>query len=143
MTSLKTTKNDLSVSGFISGLEGKQKKKDSNELVKLFESATGYKASMWGFSMIGFGSYKYKTHSGKQENEWPLTAFSPRGKNISIYIMPGVAKFEKQLKQLGKHKVGKGSCLYIKKLSDVDTQVLEKIIIASVKGIKQMYPDSK
>jgi len=55
--------------------------------------------------------------------------------------MPGVSKFEKQLQKLGKHKVSKGSCLYIKKLEDVDLSVLEKVIVLSVKGIKQMYPD--
>ena len=99
MAGLKTTKNNMSVSGFISGLEGKQKKKDSNALVKIFESATGHKAMMWGPSMIGFGSYFYKSTSN-DKNEWPLTAFSPRGKNISIYLMPGVSKFEKQLQKL-------------------------------------------
>ncbi len=143
MSTLQTKKNTASVSAFIATLEGKQKKKDSKELVKIFESTTGLKATMWGESMIGFGSYHYTSEKSSQEGEWPLTAFAPRGKNISIYLMPGVSKFEKQLAKLGKHKVSKGSCLYINKLSDVDTTVLAKIILSSVKGIKQMYPNKK
>jgi len=143
MAELKTQKNNASVPAFIKELEGKRKKKDSNALVKIFRSATGYKPIMWGENMIGFGSYEYKSERSSQKGEWPLVAFSPRKANISIYLMPGVAKYEKQLIKLGKHKVSKGSCLYIKKLEDVDTMVLEKIITQSVADMKKMYPNSK
>ena len=90
---------------------------------------------MWGDSIIGFGSYRYKYASGR-EGEWCLTAFSPRKQNLTIYIMTGFDKYDGLMKKLGKHKTGK-SCLYIKKLDDIDTEVLKELITQSVEAMKR------
>ena len=86
---------------------------------------------MWGSSIVGFGHYLYKGKSGR-EGEWPITAFSPRKGDLTLYIMGGFDKFPDLMPKLGKYKTGK-SCLYIKKLSDVDVKVLRKLVTASVK----------
>ena len=83
--------------------------------------------------------YHYKSERSAQEGNWPLTGFSPRVQQISIYIMPGFKNYQALLKKLGKHKVSKGSCLYIKKLADVDEAVLKKLIAQSVEDMKKIY----
>ena len=139
MAELKTKKNSGSVMAFIDGLEDEVKREDSKVLVKLFEEVTGEKATMWGTSIVGFGSYHYKSERSTQEGDWPLTGFSPRKANLSIYIMPGFSDFGALLKKLGKHKVSKGSCLYIKRLSDIDLDILKSLIKDSVKIMKKRY----
>lgn len=99
------------------------------------EEITGEPAKMWGDSIVGFGSYHYKYASG-QEGDWMLTAFSPRKQNLTLYIMPGFERYENLMKQLGKYKTGK-SCLYIKKLEDVDLEVLKELIDLSVKQMRE------
>lgn len=136
MAELKTKKNDASVLDFLNGVKDEQKKADSLELLKIFESVTKEKAMMWGKSIVGFGSYHYKSTRSKQEGDWPLTGFSPRKQNISLYIMPGFKEFGDLLDELGTHKVSGGCCLYLKKLSDVNIPVLKKIIKKSVKMMK-------
>jgi hypothetical protein len=91
---------------------------------------------MWGTSIVGFGSYHYKGASGR-EGDWMLTGFSPRKQNLTLYIMPGFEDYDSLMKNLGKHTTGK-SCLYIKKLEDVDTKVLKELVTKSVKKMKQM-----
>lgn len=86
---------------------------------------------MWGSSIVGFGRYHYKGKSGR-EGEWPITGFSPRKGDLTLYIMGGFDKFPDLMAKLGKYKTGK-SCLYIKKLSDVDVKVLRKLVTNSVK----------
>lgn len=134
---IKTQKNNKDPLKFINQLNDEVKKQDSLTLIKLFEKETGEKAAMWGDSIIGFGEYHYKYKSG-QEGDWPLTGFSPRKANLSIYIMPGFKKYEAQLKKLGKHKHSV-SCLYVKKLTDIDLDILKEVIKDSVKRIKEMY----
>ena len=92
---------------------------------------------MWGPSIIGFGSYHYKYDSGREGDAF-LTGFSPRAQNMTVYIMPGFSKYEATLKKLGKHKLGK-SCLYIKKLEDVDLDILTDIIKDSVEVMNARY----
>lgn len=92
---------------------------------------------MWGTTIVGFGSYHYKYASG-QQGDWPLVGFSPRKQNLSLYIMSGFRKFDALLSRLGKHKTGK-SCLYIKRLENVDQTVLEKLIAESVKHMRENY----
>ncbi len=142
MAELKTQRNSASVSNFINSVESEQKREDSLKLLQLFEEVTGLKASMWGDSIIGFGSYHYKSDRSTQEGDWPLTGFSPRKSNISIYIMPGFGAYEDQLSKLGKHKVSKGSCLYINKLADIDTKVLSTLIKDSVAEMRKRYDTS-
>ncbi len=134
MAELKTKRNDASVTKFIASVD-KSRQDDCNKLLKLFTSVTKEKPVMWGSSIIGFGLYHYKSASGR-EGDWMLTGFSPRKQNITLYIISGVKQYNDLLKDLGKYKVSGGSCLYINKLSDIDTAVLKKIIIASVKDLK-------
>jgi hypothetical protein len=139
MAELKTQKNNASPTAFIDQLEDEKKRQDSHALLKIFTEATGEKATMWGSSIIGFGQYHYKSDRSKQEGDWPLTGFSPRKQNISIYIMPGFDSYEKLLSKIGKHKISGGSCLYIKKLADIDTNILKQLIQDSVKLMKERH----
>lgn len=136
MSTNKTKINDGSVEDFIWGAEAKYQG-DCLRLCKMMEEATGASANMWGDSLVGFGQYNYKYASGK-EGTWFLTGFSPRKQNLTIYIMPGFEPFGQALSELGKHKTGK-SCLYIKSLSDIDENVLEKMLHESVKIMRQKY----
>lgn len=139
MAELKTQKNNASVKDFINAVEDEQKRKDAHELVKIFSDVTKEKATMWGTSIIGFGQYHYKSERSRQEGDWPLTGFSPRKTNLTLYIMSGFSTFQKQLAKLGKHKVSGGSCIYIKRLSDIDTKVLKEMIEDSVQMMKERY----
>lgn len=138
MAELKTQKNKASVKKFIASVENEQKRKDSEELVKIFEEVTKMKATMWGTSIIGFGSYHYKSERSRQEGDWPLTGFSPRKQNLTIYIMPGFKEYADLLTKIGKHKHSV-SCLYINKLADIDIKVLKKLIKQSVAEMKKRY----
>lgn len=139
MAELKTQKNNASVSAFIDKIPDEQKREDSRKLLKIFKEATGEVPAMWGASIIGFGSYHYKSDRSSQEGDWPLTGFSPRKQNITLYIMPGANTYTTLLKKLGKHSTSTGSCLYIKKLSDIDSKILSEIISLSVKEMKKRH----
>lgn len=138
MAELKTRPNKASVSSFINQIEDEQKRKDCKQLSKLMRAITGKQAKMWGTSIIGFGSYHYIYKTGN-EGDWMITGFSPRKQNISIYIMSGFKGHAALLKKLGNHKTAK-SCLYIKKLDDIDINILEMIIAKSVADIRGKYP---
>jgi hypothetical protein len=103
----------------------------------MMREATGKRAKMWGTSIVGFDSYDYVYDTGNS-GTWPITGFSPRAQNISIYIMPGFSKYKSLLDKLGKHKTGK-SCLYIKRLADVDEETLRKLIRESVREMRRRY----
>ncbi len=137
MAELKTKKTNASVTAYLNAIGDKQKRADCKAIAKMIRDATGKRARMWGGSIVGYGSYDYKYASGHEGN-WPTCSFSPRAQNITIYIMPGFSKFEKQMKKLGKYKTG-NSCLYIKKLDDVDRRVLGDLITGSVKEMRRMY----
>jgi hypothetical protein len=138
MAELKTQKNDASVLDFIKSVEDEQKKQDCLELLKIFEECTGEKPMMWGASIVGFGSYHYKSERSSQEGDWPLTGFSPRKQNLTLYLMNGFESYASELEKLGKHKKSK-SCLYLNKLSDVDVSILKKMITDSAKHTKAAY----
>jgi Domain of unknown function (DU1801) len=140
MATLKTQPTRQSVSDFLSTVADKKMRTECGVVAKMIRDATGKRAKMWGTSIVGYGSYDYKYASG-QEGSWPIIGFSPRSKNVSIYIMPGFSKFDKLMGQLGKYKTGK-SCLYIKTLDDVDQKKLKALINASVKLMKKKYPVS-
>lgn len=135
---LKTKVNDASVTEFLDKLDDEQKKADSYELLKIFKEVTGFDPKMWGSSIIGYGSYHYKSTRSTQEGDWPLTGFSPRKQSLTIYIMPGFDHYKEIMKDLGKYKTSV-SCLYIKKLSDIDTDLLRKLIKESVKLMKEQH----
>lgn len=139
MAELKTKKNKASVARFIKDVEDEQKRKDAKKLNQIFKEATGLKPAMWGESIIGYGRYHYKSERSSQEGDWPLTGFSPRKSNISVYIMPGFKEYGDLLKKIGEHKVSKGSCLYIKKLEDIDTNILKKLIKKSVSDMRKKH----
>lgn len=139
MSELKTKQHDGDVYEFINSYANtEQKRKDSYELIKLMERLTGQPPKMWGSSMIGFGSYHYKSQRSRQEGDWPLVAFSPRKDAISLYVFTGDAEHEHLLENLGKFKRGK-ACIYIKKLSDLNQQALENLILATVEYLKDRY----
>lgn len=140
MAELKTKKSIASPVAFIDTLTDPEKKKDSKALLALFKKATGERAVMWGSSIIGFGSYHYKSERSRQEGDWPLTGFSPRKANLTIYIMPGFKEYGPLLKKLGKHTISGGSCIYIKRLADIHQPTLATIIKDSVKEMKKRYP---
>lgn len=135
MAELKTKKNKASVQAFIDAVDDEQKRDDCYEICQMMEEITGDKPSMWGTSIIGFGSYHYKYASGR-EADWMLTGFSPRKQSMTIYIMDGFDRQEELMKDLGKYSTGK-SCLYFKKLDDIDRSVLRKVITASVNHLKK------
>ena len=123
MTALKTQVIEASVDHFIKQVDDEQKLKDCYQLLELMKEITSDEPKMWGGSMVGFGSYHYKNKSDR-EGDWFLTGFSPRKQSLTVYIMSGFESYETLMSKLGKYKTGK-SCLYIKKLEDVDTQVLK------------------
>ena len=134
MAEIKTKPTAVSVKDFIAAVPDEQKRRDSKVLVDMMQKITKEKPKMWGPSIIGFGSYHYKYESG-HEGDMCITGFSPRKAAISVYILMGFNKSPELMKKLGKYKMGK-SCLYVKKLSDIDTKVLEELIEESVKYIK-------
>ncbi len=138
MTELKTKVNDSDVSAFIDSVSDEKKRKDSYELLKIFTEVTGEKPKMWGSSIIGFGQYHYKSERSTQEGDWMLTGFSPRKLNLTIYIMNGFDEYQDLLKQIGKYKTSRG-CLYIKKLDDIDQEILKTLIKKSYTTTKKTY----
>ncbi len=137
MAKNKTTENEASVADFISGVADENKRADSFKVVELIEKETGLPAKMWGPAIVGFGSYHYKYESGR-EGDAPLVGFSPRANAITFYIATGFAERDELLAELGKHTTGKG-CVYVKKLSDIDTDVLRKLVSGSVEYMKEKY----
>ena len=140
MAELKTKKTNASVTAFLNDVEDKKKRADCKVIAKMMREATGKHAKMWGSAIVGFDSYDYTYESGRS-GSWPVCGFSPRAQNISVYIMPGFSKFERLLGRLGKFKIGK-SCLYIKRLDDVDQKVLNDLIVAAVKEMRRKYQSS-
>lgn len=136
MSALKTIANDASVTDFINSVSDETKKNDSFKLLEIFEKITGEKATMWGPSIIGFGSYHYKSERSRQEGDWPLTGFSPRKQSLTLYILSGFDETDTLLEKLGKYKKSVG-CLYINKLSDVDENVLKTLIEKSYLDMKE------
>ena len=122
----KTKATNVSVSAYIDGLTDSTRRSEARELAKVMQRVSGEKPKLWGPSIIGFGSYHYKYASGR-EGDMPLISFSPRKTAMVLYSMLSHAEAKAVLTKLGKHTTGKG-CLYIKKLADVDTRVLETLI---------------
>ena len=136
MAELKTKSTNASVSKFLASVKDAQRREDCLAVAKIMKKATGDDPKMWGPSIVGFGAMRYKYTSGR-ELDWFITGFSPRKNDLTLYIMPGVERFGDLLKSLGKYKTGK-SCLYIKKLSDVNASVLRAIVDASVKEMHRI-----
>lgn len=138
MNAIKTLVNNNSVIDFLNTVDNDQRREDSFKLLEIFKEATGLEPKMWGDSMIGYGQYHYKSERSKQEGDWPLTGFSPRKNALTIYIMPGLDQYVELLEDLGKF-TRSVSCLYIKKLEDVDKSKLIDLIKLSVNHMKKTY----
>lgn len=137
MSKNKTTETNASISDFLNAVKDETKRADSFKLVELFESITGSPAKLWGPSIVGFGSYHYKYESGR-EGDAPLVAFSPRAAALTVYFSSSFDQREELLSQLGKYKTEKG-CIYIKRLSEVNLDVLEELIIKQIEHTQQLY----
>ena len=130
MSENKTKPTKLSVGAFIDALMDPSRRADAKALVKLMQDAAGEKPKMWGPSIIGFGTCHYRYDSGR-EGDMPLVGFSPRKAATVLYSLIGSSDSKALLAKLGKHTTGKG-CLYIKKLTDVDQEVLEAMVVKSL-----------
>ena len=139
MAELKTKQTGADVVAFINtASDTLQKKEDSLALLKLMRDFTGFEPKMWGSSIIGFGRYHYKSERSRQEGDWPLVGFSPRKPAISLYVYTGSKEHEYLLEGLGRYKMGK-ACIYIKKLSDIDQEVLKKIMKNTIDYLQDKY----
>lgn len=139
MAEIKTKQTNSDVTEFINAFaDTEQKRADSFEILKLMQDFTGFEPKMWGPSIIGFGSYHYKSERSRQEGDWPLVGFSPRKAAISLYVYTGAKEHEHLLEGLGKFKMGKG-CIYAKKLADIDREVLKKLMKATIDFLQAKY----
>lgn len=139
MAEVKTQATKASAVAFLKMIEPKERRDDALALLKIFRDVTGEKPVMWGAAIVGFGKYHYTSERSTQQGDWPLTAFSPRKQNFTVYIMSGFRSNTGLLKTLGKHTVSGGSCLYIKRLSDINVDVLKVIIKDSVVSMRKKY----
>ena len=133
----KTIETDSSMMGFLNSVEHAKRKEDALKVLSILKEITSSPAKMWGKSLVGFGSYHYKYESGR-EGDFFKAGFSPRKVALTIYIMAGFERFEELMSKLGKYKTGK-SCLYIKKLEDVDEEVLKDLMKASFDYMTNKY----
>lgn len=137
MAENKTQPTKSSVTEFIKAIDDPQKRADARKVAAMMRKATGKRAKMWGSSIVGYGTYHYKYASGR-EGDFMVAGFSPRKQALTVYIMAGFSKYDALMKKLGKYKTGK-SCLYIKRLSDVDEAVLQQLIDESVTYMRKNY----
>ena len=135
MAEAKTKPTNQSVKEFLNAIADEERRADCFAVAKIMEEITGEKPTMWGPSIVGFGTYHYKYASGR-EGDWPRTGFSPRKKDLTVYLMMGYAKHVELMEKLGKHS-GAKSCLYIKRLSDIHVPTLKKLIKVSLKDLKE------
>ncbi len=139
MAENKTKITKDSVSKFIAAVEDEEKRQDSKTLLKIFTEATKEKAALWNNAVIGFGTFHYQSEKSKQAGDWFMTGFSPRKQYITVYIIPGVKKYAELLKKLGKFKASAGSCLNIKRLEDINMDVLKQLISESMADMRIKY----
>lgn len=139
MAELKTTPNAQNVEQFLHTIADDKKRQDSLAILELMKQVTGWEPQMWGDSIVGFGRYHYRYASGR-EGDWFLTGFSPRKQALTLYIMAGFGRYDSLLGKLGKFKTGQ-SCLYVKRLEDIDWPTLTELIAESVAEMKRNNPD--
>ncbi|MEJ2514965.1 MAG: DUF1801 domain-containing protein [Gammaproteobacteria bacterium] len=137
MAGQKTTPTDASVDAFVEATVEEARRGDAGTLLGMMSRITGEPPKMWGSSIIGFGSYHYRYASGR-EGDWMLTGFSPRKRDFSIYVMAGLDRYPELMKKLGRYRAGK-SCLYVRRLADIDLHVLEELLERSVGWIRTTY----
>ncbi|HEX9614138.1 MAG TPA: DUF1801 domain-containing protein [Bacteroidota bacterium] len=135
MVELKTKVTEKSVTEFLARIKDERRRKDCLTVMRIMQSVTKARPKMWGPSIVGFGSYHYTYASGR-EGDWPLTGFSPRKQNLTVYIMTGFRGRDRLMKKLGKHTTGY-SCLYLNSLEDTNKSVLKTLIKSSVTILKK------
>ncbi len=133
----KTTENNDSVAAFVKKITDADRRKDCQAIIDIMEKQSGFPAKMWGSAIIGFGTYQYKYESGR-EGDAPLVGFAPRKTEFALYLSSEFDKRDELLKQFGKHKTAK-ACVYVKKLEDVNVDVLKKMISNSIKHTRAKY----
>ena len=139
MAENKTQPTDASVEAFLAAIPDPTRREDCRRVASMMQAAAGAPPVMWGASIVGFGRYRYTYASGRS-GDWPIIGFSPRKNDLTLYLMPGFEQHADRLAKLGKHKNGK-SCLYLKKLADVDLAVLEELIAWSVQAMAPQRTD--
>lgn len=135
----KTQHTDADVTAFIDAVADERQRADALKVAAMMERLTGHKPKMYGSSIVGFGNCHYKYESGR-EGDMPRLAFSPRKGQTVLYITDGYDKYADLMARLGKHKTGR-SCLYIKRLSDIDEAVLEQLCVESLAWMADKYPE--
>jgi Domain of unknown function (DU1801) len=138
-TTNKTVPTQADVDAFIEAVGDEKQRDDARQLVTLMSRLSGHPPRLWGPSIIGFGSYHYRYESGR-EGDMCRIGFSPRKGQTVLYLVDGYEQQQEHLAQLGKHKLGK-SCLYIKRLSDINLETLEAMVTASLAAMAVKYPD--
>ena len=138
MAKNKTIETTNSVAEYLGNIADEKRRRDCTEIVDLIKTSTGLEPRMWGTGIIGFGTYHYKYESGR-EGDAPLAGLASRANAIVLYLAASPEQREQFLQKLGKHKTSKG-CIYIKNLEDIDSKVLGKMALNSVKYLKQIYP---
>lgn len=142
MSTIKTQQTDADVYEFIRTFaQTERKQEDSYALVELMREVTGYEPKMWGPSIIGFGSYHYRSERSRQEGDWPLVGFSPRKAAISLYVFTGSPEHKYLLENLGKFKRGK-ACIYVNKLTDINLDALKILILETIAFLHEKYGDA-
>ena len=137
MAENKTRETDADVAAYLAAIEDEGRRKECDAIAALMSGVTQSPARMWGASIVGFGRYHYRYESGR-EGDAPVTGFSSRKGDISVYLTPDAPEQTQQLARLGRHRMGKG-CLYVRRLADVDMQVLEELVAGSVAEVKRRY----
>lgn len=135
----KTQQTDASVEAYIAAIDDNARRTDCEEIMDLMSAISGESPRMWGASIVGFGKYHYKYDSGR-EGDFMRTGFSNRKNAITLYIMQGFGSYDDLMAKLGKYKTGR-SCLYVKKLDDIDRDVLRKLIKSSLDYMNKTYPN--
>ncbi len=134
----KTKPEATRVADFLAAVPDAQRRADAGAVLRMMQAVTGCEPVMWGSAIVGFDRYRYRYDSG-HGGEWPIVGFSPRKQALVLYIMPGFSGHEALLARLGKHTTGK-SCLYVKRLSDIDAGVLEELVRGSVAEMRRRHP---
>jgi hypothetical protein len=138
MAGNKTVATGADVAAFLEAVEPEAKRVDALQLDRIFREVSGFEPAMWGPTMIGYGRYHYVYPTGR-EGDFLATGFSPRAREFTVYIMPGYADFGEILDRIGTYRIGK-SCLYFKRLSDIDEDVLRELIRAGLDNLHRIWP---
>ena len=135
MATNKTAPTDASVDGYLTARANAQQRADSEALIALMRRITGAPPTMWGPSIVGFGAYRYRYESGRT-GEAPLAAFAIRGRDMVVYLHCEGERQQALLAAVGRHRMSV-SCLYFKRLADLDVAVLEALIVGSIDAVRE------